>query len=129
MLEIVRVRLADGEPISLERALFPAERFPGLLDRSLGGSLYELLETHYGLVPGEAEERIEVVAAGRRRGAAAGAAPRARRCSRSRAPRGTRTAARSSARTTCSAATARGRRACARGARGATLVGAAVQVR
>jgi GntR family transcriptional regulator len=64
VLEIVRVRLADGEPISLERALFPAERFPDLLDRSLGGSLYELLETHYGLVPGEAEERIEVVAAG-----------------------------------------------------------------
>jgi GntR family transcriptional regulator len=63
-LEIVRVRLADGEPISLERALFPAERFPGLLDRALGGSLYELLETNYGLVPGEAEERIEVVAAG-----------------------------------------------------------------
>ena len=64
VLEVVRVRLADGEPISLERALFPAERFPGLLDRSLGGSLYELLETHYGVVPGEAEERIEVVAAG-----------------------------------------------------------------
>jgi GntR family transcriptional regulator len=64
VLEIVRVRLADGEPISLERALFPAERFPDLLDRALGGSLYELLETHYGLVPGEAEERIEVVGAG-----------------------------------------------------------------
>jgi GntR family transcriptional regulator len=64
VFEIVRVRLADGEPISLERAFFPAERFPGLLDRSLAGSLYELLETHYGLVPGEAEERIEVVAAG-----------------------------------------------------------------
>jgi GntR family transcriptional regulator len=64
VLEVVRVRLADGEPISLERALFPAERFPDLLDRSLGGSLYELLETQYGLVPGEAEERIEVVAAG-----------------------------------------------------------------
>jgi GntR family transcriptional regulator len=64
VLEVVRVRLADGDPISLERALFPAERFPDLLDRSLGGSLYELLETHYGLVPGEAEERIEVVAAG-----------------------------------------------------------------
>jgi GntR family transcriptional regulator len=64
VLEVVRVRLADGEPISLERALFPADRFPGLLDRSLAGSLYELLGTHYGLVPGEAEERIEVVAAG-----------------------------------------------------------------
>jgi GntR family transcriptional regulator len=64
VLEVVRVRLADGDPISLERARFPAERFPDLLDRSLGGSLYELLERHYGLVPGEAEERIEVVAAG-----------------------------------------------------------------
>ena len=64
VLEVVRVRLADGDPISLERALFPADRFPGLLDRSLGGSLYELLETQYAVVPGEAEERIEVVSAG-----------------------------------------------------------------
>jgi len=64
VLEVVRVRLADGEPISLERACFPAERFPDLLDRALSGSIYELLETAYGLVPGEAEERIEVVAAG-----------------------------------------------------------------
>jgi GntR family transcriptional regulator len=64
VLEVVRVRLADGEPISLERARFPAERFPDLLDRSLSGSLYELLQAHYALVPGEAEERIEVVAAG-----------------------------------------------------------------
>ena len=44
VLEVVRVRLADGDPISLERALFPADRFPDLLDRSLGGSLYELLD-------------------------------------------------------------------------------------
>lgn len=64
VLEVIRVRLADGEPISLERATFPAEQFPDLLDRSLSGSLYELLQTEYGLEPGEAEERIEVVAAG-----------------------------------------------------------------
>lgn len=64
VLEVVRVRLADGEPISLERASFPAERFPGLLDRALSGSLYELLQSDYGLEPGEAEERIEVVSAG-----------------------------------------------------------------
>jgi len=63
VLEVVRVRLADGEPISLERATFPAGRFPDLLDRSLSGSLYELLQTHYGLEAGEAEEHIEVVAA------------------------------------------------------------------
>ncbi|HWF23950.1 MAG TPA: GntR family transcriptional regulator [Solirubrobacteraceae bacterium] len=62
--EVVRVRLADGEPISLERAAFPADRFPGLLDHSLSGSLYELLSSRYELEPGEAEERIEVVAAG-----------------------------------------------------------------
>jgi GntR family transcriptional regulator len=64
MHEVVRVRLADGEPISLERARFPAERFPDLLDRALAGSLYELMQAHYDLSPGEAEERIEVVAAG-----------------------------------------------------------------
>ncbi|HLJ02840.1 MAG TPA: GntR family transcriptional regulator [Solirubrobacteraceae bacterium] len=62
--QVVRVRLADGEPISLERATFPASRFPGLLDHSLSGSLYELLRAHYGLEPGEAEERIEVIEAG-----------------------------------------------------------------
>jgi GntR family transcriptional regulator len=63
VLEVVRVRLADEQPISLERARFPADRFPGLLDRSLSGSLYELLEAGYGLHPNEAEERVEVVGA------------------------------------------------------------------
>jgi GntR family transcriptional regulator len=62
--EVIRVRLADREPISLERAIFPASRFPGLLDHALSGSLYELLEAQYGLEPGEAEERIELVGAG-----------------------------------------------------------------
>lgn len=62
--EIVRVRLADAEPISLERASFPAAMFPALLDHSLSGSLYELLQKRYDLAPGEAEEQIEVVAAG-----------------------------------------------------------------
>jgi GntR family transcriptional regulator len=63
VLEVVRVRLADGQPISLERARFPADRFPGLLDRSLSGSLYELLEGEYRLTAGEAEERFEVIGA------------------------------------------------------------------
>lgn len=62
--EVVRVRLADGDRISLDRAAFPASRFPDLLDRSLSGSIYELLIKEYGLVPGEAEERIELVNAG-----------------------------------------------------------------
>lgn len=64
VFDVVRIRLADGTPISLEHARLPADRFPGLLDQPLGGSLYELLEEHYGTAPGEAVEHIEVVPAG-----------------------------------------------------------------
>ncbi|TPG28328.1 GntR family transcriptional regulator [Mycobacterium hodleri] len=61
VVEIQRVRLADGSPISLEIAQFPAEAFPGLLEKQLGGSIYEILEEDYGLVPSRADERIEAV--------------------------------------------------------------------
>ena len=61
VVEIQRVRLADGSPISLELAQFPADAFPGLLEQQLGGSLYEILETRYGLVTSRADERIEAV--------------------------------------------------------------------
>ena len=60
VIDVVRIRLADGTPISLEHVRLPAAFFPGLLDLPLGGSLYELLEEHYGTLPGEAVERIEV---------------------------------------------------------------------
>jgi len=60
VLAVVRIRLADGSPISLEDARFPADRFPDLLEQSLGGSIYEVLQAHYGVSPAEAEERIEV---------------------------------------------------------------------
>jgi GntR family transcriptional regulator len=63
VVDIVRIRLADGMPISLEHVRFPAERFPGLLERPLSGSLYELLERDYGVGAHEAVERIEVVSA------------------------------------------------------------------
>ncbi|MCZ0731650.1 GntR family transcriptional regulator [Mycolicibacterium iranicum] len=61
VIEIQRVRLADGSPISLELAQFPADAFPGLLEQQLGGSLYEILESQYGLVAARADERIEAV--------------------------------------------------------------------
>ncbi len=101
VLEVVRIRLADGAPISLERARFPADRFAGLLDHPLGGSLYELLGEVYG------SRRAR-----RRSGSRSSARPpptRARwacaamrRSSRSRAPRTTPWACRSSTRTTSS---------------------------
>jgi GntR family transcriptional regulator len=63
VIDVVRIRLADGLPLSLEHVRLPAERFPQLLDLPLGGSLYDLLEEHYETVPGEAEEHIEVAVA------------------------------------------------------------------
>lgn len=63
VIEIRRVRLADGTPISLDHARFPGERFDGLMEQALGGSIYDLLQQQFGLELGEAEELIEVVAA------------------------------------------------------------------
>jgi GntR family transcriptional regulator len=63
VIDLVRIRLADGSPFSLEHAKFPARRFPGLLELPLGGSVYELIEEHFGARPAEAVERIEVAAA------------------------------------------------------------------
>ena len=75
VVSLVRIRLADGSPISVEHATFPADRFPGLLELPLGGSMYELLEEHYGARPGEAVERIEVVPASPDEGSILGVAP------------------------------------------------------
>jgi GntR family transcriptional regulator len=63
VINVVRIRLDDGTPISLERVQLPAQLFPGLLDLPLGGQLYELLQLHYGTAPGDAVERIEVISA------------------------------------------------------------------
>jgi GntR family transcriptional regulator len=63
--DFLRVRLASGDPISLEHAILPADRFPGLLERPLGGSLMDVLRSEYGLKVSGAVERIEVVRAGR----------------------------------------------------------------
>jgi len=61
--EIVRTRFADGDPISIEHAKLPFERFAGLLDRPLAGSLYALFLSDYDLTPGRTFERIEIVGA------------------------------------------------------------------
>jgi GntR family transcriptional regulator len=61
--EVVRLRLSDGEPLAIERSLFPASRFPGLLQCPLEGSLYELLEERYGEQPRRAVERLEPLVA------------------------------------------------------------------
>ena len=57
---IRRLRMADRLPLSLELVHLPADRFPRLLEQSLGGSLYELLDRQYQARPSEAVESIEV---------------------------------------------------------------------
>jgi GntR family transcriptional regulator len=89
VLDVVRIRLADGRPISLEHARLPADRFPGLLDLPLGGSVYELLEQHFGVRPDEALERIEVVQAESDEARILGVAPGAPLLSVSRVTRDT----------------------------------------
>ncbi|RZS90043.1 GntR family transcriptional regulator [Motilibacter rhizosphaerae] len=61
--EVLRLRAADGVPLSVERAELPAARFPGLAERRLDGSVYALLAEAYGLRLGAATERITAVAA------------------------------------------------------------------
>jgi GntR family transcriptional regulator len=56
---IERVRLANGEPVALERGAYAADAFPGLLDEPLDGSLYELIRVRYEDVPVRAVERLE----------------------------------------------------------------------
>jgi GntR family transcriptional regulator len=56
---IERVRLADGEPVALERGAYSAAAFPGLLDGPLDGSLYELIRSRFDERPVRAEERLE----------------------------------------------------------------------
>jgi len=63
LIDIARIRLADGIPISLERVQLPAELFPGLLELPLGGSIYDLLDAHYGIRPDEVVEHLEVAEA------------------------------------------------------------------
>jgi GntR family transcriptional regulator len=60
VLRIHRLRLADGEPMSVDFSHLSAQRFPGLrrnLDRH--PSLYEALATDYAVEIAEAQETIE----------------------------------------------------------------------
>jgi GntR family transcriptional regulator len=64
-LRIHRLRLADGEPMSVDTSHLPARRFPGLRKQlAQHPSLYETLAEAHGVELAEAEETIETVLAG-----------------------------------------------------------------
>ncbi|NAZ78073.1 UTRA domain-containing protein [Kineococcus sp. T13] len=60
---ILRVRFADGDTLSLERMHVSAQRFPALIENSLAGSMYQLLQDRYGVSVGQVEEVIEAAPA------------------------------------------------------------------
>lgn len=60
---VVRLRLAGGAPLALERSSLPARLYPGIAELDLGGSLYDLMHDVYGRRPVRAVERLETVAA------------------------------------------------------------------
>jgi len=63
VLRVVRLRLANGTPWSLDTSVLPAELFSGLLTHDLTQSLYDVMERHFAQVPVESDETIDTVAA------------------------------------------------------------------
>jgi GntR family transcriptional regulator len=61
---IIRVRTADGEPMALERAHVSLAIAPSLLEQDLTGSLYEILETVFGLRVERAVQQIKATVLG-----------------------------------------------------------------
>lgn len=59
-----RVREADGEPVALETAVFPAERVAAVLDRDLEGASVFATLANAGLVPTAGRADIAAQAAG-----------------------------------------------------------------
>ncbi|MFV0284858.1 MAG: GntR family transcriptional regulator [Demequina sp.] len=64
-ISLLRLRLADDEPLSLERMYLDLARFPTLLEHTPILSLYSLLEDTYGIAIVRTEETIEVTHAPR----------------------------------------------------------------
>lgn len=56
--QVYRLRLANGEPISLEWSHIPTQVTPGLDEKDLSGSLYYLLKNEYGFAMKTAEQTI-----------------------------------------------------------------------
>lgn len=55
---ISRVRTADGEPMAIEHTYVPAKLAPGLAQKAIEGSLYQLLTETYHLKIEKAEQSI-----------------------------------------------------------------------
>ena len=58
---ITRLRLADGQALMLEKAHLNYALVPGILERDLSGSLYELLHSTYRLQFAQGSESVQAI--------------------------------------------------------------------
>ena len=65
VIELRRLRFADEVPISIETMYLPESLFPGLIEGKLNGSLRQLLQDNYGIVPARIAETVEIVPSSR----------------------------------------------------------------
>lgn len=61
VFHIERLRFGDEVPVSVDRTVLPAARFPGLLGHEMTGSLYALLLDQYGVAIERATSSIRAV--------------------------------------------------------------------
>lgn len=59
ILQIKRLRLADGETMAIETLHIPERLAPGLTAKDLSGSFYELLRMRYGILIASGTQAIE----------------------------------------------------------------------
>lgn len=61
IIEIMRLRFFDGEPVVLEKSYLPADRFGKLLEKLIYGKLYDVITRDYGIVLAKATTYIEPI--------------------------------------------------------------------
>jgi GntR family transcriptional regulator len=61
VVELSRIRLADGLPICLEKSYLPARFFPDLIEHDLSDSLHDTLRTRYRTRIAQADQLITAV--------------------------------------------------------------------
>jgi GntR family transcriptional regulator len=59
ILQIKRLRLADGETMAIETLHIPEKLVPGLAANDLNGSFYDLLRDRYGILIASGTQAIE----------------------------------------------------------------------
>ncbi|MFC7958726.1 MULTISPECIES: GntR family transcriptional regulator [Nocardiaceae] len=60
---IKRLRLADGEPVSVDDGWYDASVLPGLMEHDLSASIYDAVSVHYDRTIDRAEQTVSATAA------------------------------------------------------------------